>query len=97
MEDHDVNTLIWEFMIVSQQSAVNLGKDYLEKSATKNSKTIVRCDKKVGKGSENQGISMIDWQESSWKRTTLLITMQFGFKSESLRILRFSIVQEKNQ
>ena len=42
------------FMIVTQQAAVHLGNDYLEnlhstkKSATKNSETIVRCDKKVG-------------------------------------------------
>ena len=42
------------------------------KSATTNSETIVRCDKE-GQGSESiQGISVIDWYQSSWKRTTLL-------------------------
>ena len=41
-------------MIVTQQAAVHLGNDYLveftfyQNSAAKNSKTIVRCDKKVG-------------------------------------------------
>ena len=39
-------------MIVSQQAAVHLGNDYLEKLHSTNSETIVRCDKEVGQGSE---------------------------------------------
>ena len=55
MEDLDVNTLILGmFMVVTQQAPVHLGNDYVgslhsaKKSSTKNSDTIVRCDKKVG-------------------------------------------------
>ena len=41
-----------------EQAAIHLGNDYFgefscnQKSATKNSETIVRCDKEVGQGSE---------------------------------------------
>ena len=62
-------------MIVTLQAAVHLGNDYWEnlfsqpKKATRKSKTIVRCDNEQ---TEIQGISMINWQENSWKRTTLM-------------------------
>ena len=42
---------------------------FYQTSATTNSKTSVRCHKKI---EEIQGISMIDWHQRSWQRTTLL-------------------------
>ena len=45
-------------MLATQQAAVHLGNDCLEtfavhqKSATKNSEAIVRCDKEVGQGTD---------------------------------------------
>ena len=43
------------FLLVTQQTAVFLGKDYThstKKSATTNSETMVRCDTEVDQGSE---------------------------------------------
>ena len=106
MEDLDVKTLIWRmFMIVTQQATVHLGNDFLEtlhstkKPATKNGETIVRCDEKVGQRSERNSRyfhdqlarkfleqdDSVDWPSSS------------VINSESLCILRFSIVHGKNQ
>ena len=76
MEDLGVNTLIWGmFMIVTQQAAVHLGNDYLESlHSTKNQpqRTVKQlfdvARKLVRDRKETQGISMIDWQDNSWKR-----------------------------
>ena len=43
-----------------------------KKSATTNSETIVRCNKEVGQRAERNSRSLIDWQDESCKRTTLL-------------------------
>ena len=81
MEDLDVSTLIWRmFMTVTLQAAVHLGNDYSENlHSTENqpqrtvkplfdvTKKLVRDQKEI------QGISVVDWHQSSWKRTTLLI------------------------
>ena len=66
-------------MTVTQQAAVHPGNDYLENlHSTKNqshrtvkqlfdvTKKLVRDQKEI------QGLSMINWQENPWKRTTLL-------------------------
>ena len=79
--DHlDVNTLIWRmFMIVTQQAAVHLGNDFLENlhSTTNLPQRTVKqlfdvTSKLVREQTEIQGTSLVDWQEDSWKRTTLL-------------------------
>ena len=80
MEDLDVKTLIWRmFMIVTQQATVHLGNDFLESlHSTKNQpqrtvKQLFEVTRKLVKDqNEIQGISMINWQENSWNRTTLL-------------------------
>ena len=48
---------------------------FCQKSDTKNSETIVRCDKKVGQRAERN--SRYIRQENSWKRTTLLTDRAF--------------------
>ena len=66
-------------MIVTQQAAVHLGNDYLDPlHSTKNQppRTVKQLfdetSKLVREQTQIQGISLIDWQENSWKRTTLL-------------------------
>ena len=80
MEDLCVYTLIWRmFMIVTQQVAVPSGNDHLDNlHATKNQpqrtvkQLFVVTRKLASDQKEIQGVSVIDWQEDSWKRTTLL-------------------------
>ena len=80
-----VNTLTWGmFMIVTQQAAVQLGNDYLDKvHSTKNQsqRTMQQLfdvtRKLVSEQTETQGISMINWHENSWKRTALLTDRAF--------------------
>ena len=80
MEDLNVNTFIWRrFVLVTQQALVHLGKDYLGNlQSTKNlsqrtMKQLFDVTRKwVSEQTEIQGISLINWQENSWKRTTLL-------------------------
>ena len=66
-------------MIVTLQAAVHLGHDYLENLHSANNqpqrtaKQLFDVTKKfVRDQKEIQGISLINWQHSSWKRTTLL-------------------------
>ena len=100
MEGLNVNTMVLgTFMLVTQQAAVHLGNDYLDsvffnqKSVTKNNETIARCDQEVGQRTDRHSRNiLIDWQEKSWKR----MTGSSVVNSEGLRILRFSIVHEKN-
>ena len=90
MEDLDANTLIWRmFMTVTQQATVHLGNDYLEilhstKILTQRTvKQFFDVTKKLNKDQkEIQGISVIDWLHSSWKRTTLLTDRQFGYQQQ---------------
>ena len=79
--DHlDVHTLIRRmFMTVTQQAAVHLGNDFLENlhSTTNLPQRTVKqlfdvTSKLVREQTEIQGTSLVDWQEDSWKRTTLL-------------------------
>ena len=80
MEDLDVNTLIWGmFVIVTQQAAVHLGNDCLDnlhptkKQPQRTVKQLFDVRRKLVKEQkEIQAFSMINWQENSWKRTTLL-------------------------
>ena len=80
MEELDVNTLIWGmFMIVTQQAAVHLGNVYFDNlhSTTNQPQRTVKqmfevTSKLVREQTAIQGISLIDWQENSWKMTTLL-------------------------
>ena len=80
MEDLDVSALIWGmFMTVTLPAAVHLGNDYLENlQSTKNQpqrtvKQLFDVTKKlIMDQKEIPGISVIDWQQSSSKRTTLL-------------------------
>ena len=106
MEDLDVNTLIWGmFMIVTQQAAVHLGDDYLDKlHSTKNQpqRTVKQLFdvtiNLVREQKEIQGISLIDCQANSWKGTTLLTDRAVQFSTaKSLCVLRFSVVRGKNQ
>ena len=55
--------------------------------------------KLVSEQTEIHRISMINWQDKCWKRTTLLTdrVVQLAINSESLRILRFSIARGENQ
>ena len=78
MEDHNKNTMIWRtFMLVAQQAAVHLGIEYLENlHSTKNQsqRTMNQSDvtkKLVSEQTEIHRISLIVWQEKSWKRTIL--------------------------
>ena len=66
-------------MLVTQQAAVHFGNDYLHNlPSTKNQsqrtmKQLFDVTRKlVSEQTDMQGISLIDWQEKSWKRTTLL-------------------------
>ena len=66
-------------MLVTQHAAVHLGNDYLENlHSTKNQsqrtmKQLFEVTRKlVSEQTEIQGVSLTDWQEKSWKRTTLL-------------------------
>ena len=91
MEDLDVNALIRRmFMTVTQQAAVEF--TFNQKSdTTKQRNTYFDVTKKLVKDQkEIQGISVIDWQHSSWKRAILLIDRAV------LCILRLSIVHGKN-
>ena len=79
MEDLNENTMIWgTFMLVTQQAAVHLGIEYLENlhSTQNQSQRTVKqlfdvTKKLVSEQTEIHGISLIDWQEKSWKRTIL--------------------------
>ena len=79
MEDLNKNTMIWgTFMLVTQQAAVHLGIEYLENlhSTQNQSQRTVKqlfdvTKKLVSEQTEIHGISLIDWQEKSWKRTIL--------------------------
>ena len=66
-------------MAVTLQAAVHLGNDFLEKLHSTNNqpqRTVKHMfdvtNKLVRDQKEIQGIYVIDWQCSSWKRTTLL-------------------------
>ena len=73
MEDLNLNTMIWgTFMWVNQQSAVYLG-------TTK---------KLVSEQTEIHGISVISWQDKSWRWTTLLSDRAVPMSTASLRTLR---------
>ena len=80
MEDLDVHSVIWRmFMNVTLEAAVHLGNDHLEnlRSTQNQPQCTVKqwfdvTRKLVKEQKEIQGISVIDWQQSSWKRTTLL-------------------------
>ena len=75
-----MNTMMWvTFMLVTQQAAVHLGNDSLENlNSTKNQsqrtmKQLFDVTRKlVSERTEILGISLINTQEKSWKRTTLL-------------------------
>ena len=79
MEDLGVHTSIWRmFMIVTQQTAVHLGNDYLDNlHTTKNQpqRTVKQLfdvtRELVREQTEIQGTSLVDWEDNSWKRTTL--------------------------
>ena len=79
-EGLDVNTLIWRmFMTVTLQAAVRLGNDYLENlHSTKNQpqrrvkQLFDATIKLVRDQKEIQGISVINWQDNSWKMMTFL-------------------------
>ena len=64
-------------MFVTQQAAVHLGNDYLDNlQSTQSQRTMKQLfdvtRKLVSEQTEIQGMSLIDWQEKSSKRTTLL-------------------------
>ena len=66
-------------MLVTQQAAVYCGNDYLENlhSTEKQPQRTVKqlfdeTRKLVREQTEIQGISLINWQENSWERTTVL-------------------------
>ena len=100
MEELDVNTLMWgKFMIVTLQAAVHLGKDYLDiLNATQNQpQRIVKqlfdvTGKLVREKTEIQGISVINWQESCWKRTTLLTDRAVRFSTEQANVFSESVL-----
>ena len=55
-------------------------------------KKLVKDEKEI------QGISVINWQQSSWKKTTLLTDWAVQLSTaKNLRILRVSIVHGQNQ
>ena len=106
MEDLDVNTLIWRmFMIVTRQAAVHLGNDYFgemtvnQKSVAKNSETIVRCDKKVDQRTERDSRYIHDRLATQFLEKDDFVKCPCSpvITSESLWILRFSIVHGQNQ
>ena len=80
MEDLDVNTKKWRiFMSATLKARVHLGKDYSENlHSTKNqAKRTVRhlfdvTKKFLQDQTETSGLAMIDWQQQTWQRTTLL-------------------------
>ena len=58
-------------MLVTQQAAVHLGNDYLENLHSSKNQTLFDVTKKlVSEQKEVHGISLVDWQEDSWKRKT---------------------------
>ena len=66
-------------MLVTQQPAVHLGNNYLDKLHTtrnqsqRTMKQLFDVTRKlVSEQTEIQGISLMDWQEKSWKRTIVL-------------------------
>ena len=104
MEDLDVNTLIWRmFMIVTQQAAVHLGNDcwdIFHPTQNQPPRTVKQLfdeiSKLVREQTEIQGISLIDWQDNSWKRTTLLGDQAVQLPTtKGLCILRFRVVHGK--
>ena len=89
-------------MLVTQQAAVHLGNDCLENlHSAKNQpqrtvKQLFTVTKKlVSEQKEVHGISLVDWQEDSWKRKTCWPSIS-TVNSENLRILRLSIARGKN-
>ena len=82
MEDLDVNTSIWRiFVTATLQAAVHLGNDYVENSYSfyqkfQSKRTLKQLFHVTGKlikdQKEVQGISVINWQQQTWQRTTLL-------------------------
>ena len=105
-EDLDVNTLIWwMFMTVTLQAAGHLGNDYLENqnSTTNRSQRTVKHlfdvrKKLVRDQKEIQGVSVVDWQQTSWRRTTLLTDLAVQLSTaKNLRILLLSVVHVQNQ
>ena len=66
---------------------------FYQKSATTNSKTIVRCDKEVITDlKENQGVSMIDWHQRSWKRTALLTDREVRLSTSKTYVFSDSVL-----
>ena len=80
MDDLCVNTMIWgTFIFVTQQAAVHLGNDYLENlhsTINQSQRTMKQVFdvtmKLVSEQTEIHRIFMINWQDTCWKRTTLL-------------------------
>ena len=107
MEYLDVNTLIWVLFFVchagcSSSSWKELFGEFTfyQKSSTTNSETIVRYDKDVDHGSNrcSEAYPVIDWQQSSSKRTTLSTDRAAQLSTaKNLRILRLSVVHGQNQ
>ena len=84
MDDLNLNTMIWGmFLLVTQQAAVHMGNNNLENfHSTKNQSQ--RFQKEI------HGISLIDWQDKSWKRTTLLNDRAVQLYINSERVHVFS-------
>ena len=65
-------------MLVTQQAAVHLADEHLENlNSTKNQpqesvKQLFNVTEKLVSEKEINGVSLVDWQEGSWKRTALL-------------------------
>ena len=100
MEDHNKNTMIrGTCMLVAQQAAVHLGTEYLENlHSTKNQsqRTMNQLSdvakKLVSEQTEIHGISLIDWQEQSWKRTILFNDRAVQLSTAKVYVLSDSVL-----
>ena len=83
-------------MIVTQQAAVHLGNDYLQNLCSTNNqpqkKLFDATRKLVRDQKEIQDISVIHWQENSWKRTTLLTDRAVRLSTAKAYVLSDSVV-----
>ena len=100
MEDLNKNTMIWgTCMLVAQQAALHLGIEYLENlHSTKNQsqRTMNQLSdvtkKLVSEQTEIHGISLIDWQEKSWKRTILFNDRAVQLSTAKVYVLSDSVL-----
>ena len=99
-ENLDVNSAVWrKVMSVSLQAAVHLAKDYSEnprstrKQSTRSLKQLFHISGKlITDPKEITGFPMLNWQQLTWQRTTLLTDKAVQFATAKTFVLSDSVL-----